>query len=296
MPGRTVPPREANIGIRLYDHLRQQDPGIPEMPVIVADEIARQIDALPDTGGASPPAHAYGVLVPPFPRCFIEADVHLGDMGLVQRGVVVKDLTKEWRAGEISRTIKEYAPPGTSWLFSASGYLRNQGLHGGLVHGYAGSMIFHLDAAGRLLDNTEQIQVVTLPGQQPSPTLLPGDGLPNHAPYMLKAISAMHQRCAADKVSPPRTARRAAERKGVTNLHDYYILRVQPRYAPASMADVAQPSKAAGQRREHMVRGHFRYYAPERPLFGRTSGMIWIPAHERGESDIGKIKKDYEVD
>lgn len=294
MPGRTVPPRESNVGIRLYDYLRQQDADIPDMPVIVADEIARQIDSLPDSGGASPPASSYGIVVPPFPRCFIEADVVLPDLGLAQRGVIVQDLTKEWRAGGLSPSIRQAAPVGTYWLFSATGYLRGQAT-GGQIYGYAGTMLFHLDADGRLLDDTERVQVVSIPGQRPHPNLLPGEGLPNHAPYMLKAISAMHQRCAADKVTPPRPARRAAERHGVKALHEYYVLRVQPRLSPRDMAEVGRPSKATHQRREHMVRGHFRYYSEEKPLFGHTSGMIWIPAHERGESDIGRIQKDYEV-
>jgi hypothetical protein len=292
---RTPPPAGMTPSpIRLFDYLRQQDLGIPDMPVIVADEIARQIDALPSTGGASPPASSYGIVVPPFPKCFIEADVMLPDLGLAQRGVWIVDLTREWRAGEISLTIRQHAPAGTSWLFSATGYLRGAATRG-VVYGYAGTMLFHLDMDGRLLDDTERVQVVSIPNQQPSPYLLPGDGLPNHAPYMLKAISAMHERCAADKVTPPRQARRQAERAGVKQLHEYYVLRVQPRLMPRDMAEVGQPSKAQGQRREHMVRGHFRYYPPERPLFGHTSGMIWIPAHERGESDIGRIKKDYEV-
>lgn len=292
---RAVPPSESSIGIRLYDRLRQQDSGVPDMPVIVADEIARQIDALPDSGGASPPASAYGIVVPPFPLCFIEADVVLPDFGLTQRGCIVSDLTKEWRNGQVNPTIRAYAPAGTHWLFSAAGYIRGAAL-GGIIHGYDGMMLFHLDADGRLLDDTERIQVVSVPSVERPPQLLPGAGLPNHAPYLLKAISAMHQRCAADRVTPPRQQRRAAERQGVTQLHDYYVLRVQPTYQPRDMGEVGRPSKAAKARREHIVRGHFRYYPPERPLFGHTSGMIWIPAHERGESDIGKIRKDYEVE
>jgi len=295
MPGRVPPPAGAVAGIRLFDYLRQHDSGIPDMPIIVADEIARQIDALPDTRGASPPASSYGIVVPPFPMCFIEADVVLPDIGLGQRGVIVTDLTSAWRSGQINRSIRDAAPVGTHWLFSATGYIHGD-LTRGVIYGYRGTMLFHLDADGRLLDDTERVQVVSLPGHESIPELRPGSELPNHAPYMLKAISAMHQRCAADKVTPPRQARRNAERHGVTELHSYYVLRVQPTYQPRDMAAVGRPSKAAGQKREHMVRGHFRYYSPEKPLFGRTSGMIWIPAHERGESDIGQIKKDYEVE
>lgn len=289
-------PPEANVDIRLFDRLRQLDPTIPEMPIIVADEIARQIDALPGTGEASPPADAFGTLVPPFRECFIEADTVLPDVGLVQRGVLVRDLTPDWRAGTLQPLIRERAPAGTTWLISAMGYIRSLALAGGVVHSYDGMMLFHLDAEGHLLDDPEHTQVVTAPlARRPSYTL-PAAGLPNHAPYMLKAIGAMHARCAADRVTPERSQRRNAERQGVQRLHDYYILRVQP-WTPRDMAGVGRPTKAAGQKREHLVRGHFRYYREDAPMFGRPGavGMVWIPAHERGDSDIGRIRKDYEV-
>lgn len=293
---RSAPPPESSIGIRLFDYLRAQDPGIPDMPVIVADAIARQIDALPDTGGASPPASSYGTVAPPFPEFFIEADTIIPDVGLVQRGVIVKDLSQDWQAGGLRGSVRQAAPPDTHWLLSATGYLRSPAVASGRVLGYVGVILVHLDRYGYILDDTNKIQVVSLPHQQPSASLQPGAGLPSHAPYMLKAIQAMHQRCDADKVSPPRQQRRAAERQGVRQLHDYYILRVKPLAAPRSMAEVGRAARDPGQRREHIVRGHFRYYSPERPLFGRWTGMIWIPAHERGDSDIGRIKKDYKVE
>lgn len=292
-------PPEANVDIRLFDRLRQLDPGLPEVPVIVADEIARQIDALPEMGGASPPASAFGVVIPPFPECFIEADTIIPDVGLVQRGVFVRDISADWRSGQVSPAIRAGAPAGTHWLIYAMGYMRSLALAGGIVHGYYGAMLCHLDASGHLLDDPERMHVVMLPaplGHASTIRYLPPEGLPNHGPYMLKAISAMHQRCAADRVTPQRQQRRNAERQGITRLHDYYILRVQP-WTPRDMAGVARPTKAAHQKREHLVRGHFRYYSESAPMFGRASGvgMVWIPAHERGESDIGQIKKDYEV-
>jgi len=45
----------------------------------------------------------------------------------------------------------------------------------------------------------------------------------------------------------------------------------------------------------HLCRGHFATYSPERPLFGRTSGTFWIPAHVRGGDDSRCVVKDYSV-
>lgn len=287
---RQPPPAEAHAGIRLYDRLRQRQPDFPNVPVIVADEIARQIDALPERG-VSPPASDYGIVAPPFASCFIEADTVVDGIGLVQRGVLVEDFSQLFRAGDSSPVIASGAPAGTHWLMIMSGFIRPVVQPG--LFGYNGVMLVHLDAAGRLLDDTERMQIIRV--EHRGMPAAPVADLAGHAPYALKAISAMHQRCAADKVSPPRQQRRAAERAGVLALHDYYVLRVRPTYTPQDMRQVGQPTRAERARREHMVRGHFRYYDEARPMFGRVAGMVWIPEHERGDSDLGRIKKDYEV-
>jgi hypothetical protein len=46
----------------------------------------------------------------------------------------------------------------------------------------------------------------------------------------------------------------------------------------------------------HLVRGHFAHYSEERPLFGRYSGTFWIPAHVRGNREVGTVLKDYRVE
>lgn len=290
MPHYTRP--EDSIEIRLYDRLRAVDSGFADAPLIVADEIARQIDALPNTGNATPPASVYGVLAPPFRQFFVEADTIDPTYGLIQRGMLVIDGSDDWRAGHVSQAIRDAAPGGTRWLMMATGYMyieqRRQ------MVGYNGTLLIHLDESGHLLDDPEQIQVASAPTVSARPDFLPGHALPGHLPYLLKAIGALHARTVADKITPTGAARRRAEKQGVQRLHDYYILRVKPS-APQTMRDVGQATKRENQRREHMVRGHFRYYGPEAPLFGRTVGAIWIPDHERGNDTLGTITKDYEV-
>ena len=75
---------------------------------------------------------------------------------------------------------------------------------------------------------------------------------------------------------------------------DYWVLKVK-KYTPQTIEEVGRGEKGKRPHREHQVRGHFRYYTDERPLFGRYSGMIWVPDHERGNDDVGHIRKDYEV-
>jgi len=289
MRGRKPPGAPARI--RLYHRLRGTDTAWPDIPVLVADEIARQIDALPDDhADRSPAAQEYGVVVPPFRQCFIEAETTAPDGTIsAQRGVFVEDISPALRAG----TLAHDPPPGAHWAMAMHGYLYVPGYP---IQTYPGVMVFHLDDRGYLRDDMARVTVLTDPTlDRRDPTITDVRGLPTHAPYALKAISAMHARCAAERVSPTRQQRRDAERRSTAVLTDYYVLRVKPVVTPHDFSQVGQAQRTQGQRREHVVRGHFRYYREDRPLFGRISGMIWIGEHTRGDDQIGRIRKDYEV-
>lgn len=43
------------------------------------------------------------------------------------------------------------------------------------------------------------------------------------------------------------------------------------------------------------VRGHYRYYSTEKPLFGKLTGWFFIPTFWKGELKNGEIVKDYKV-
>jgi hypothetical protein len=45
----------------------------------------------------------------------------------------------------------------------------------------------------------------------------------------------------------------------------------------------------------HICRGHFATYTEEKPLFGKYTGTVWVPAHIRGSADQGVVDKDYRV-
>jgi len=50
-----------------------------------------------------------------------------------------------------------------------------------------------------------------------------------------------------------------------------------------------------GKKRFHVCRGHFATYTEEKKLFGKYVGKYWIPAHMKGDPELGTIEKDYEV-
>ena len=45
--------------------------------------------------------------------------------------------------------------------------------------------------------------------------------------------------------------------------------------------------------RSHIVRGHFKTYTKDSPLFGKYTGKFWHHAHVRGNPDLGCVVKDY---
>lgn len=45
----------------------------------------------------------------------------------------------------------------------------------------------------------------------------------------------------------------------------------------------------------HLVRGHFKTYKEDAPLFGKYIGRYWWPPHVRGSLEVGIIEKDYEI-
>jgi hypothetical protein len=86
--------------------------------------------------------------------------------------------------------------------------------------------------------------------------------------------------------------------KSFTRKHDivpalYHVVTIEPMKAVLRSAGGVPD---LGQKKAtHIVRGHFRDYTPERPLFGKVVGRIFIPAHDRGNKNLGVKKPGYKV-
>lgn len=274
--------------MRLIDRVRMEFDGIPDdLPIIVADPVARQIDELPgDTWSESPPAEAYGCVAPPFKRFFVEAEtaVNLAELGsigtqIVQRGVLAEVVDQEngW----------QYVFTPFAW------YQPAQGSTAVGTHTVNGRIYLDIDKAGSILDNLEEVHTAVFDRSELTANKM--RSYVSFLPFVLKALSVLHQRTVVERVTHTRQQRRQHQRRHKAEMADYYLLTVKPSQQLESMADVARPV-APVSKREHVVRGHFRYYTPERPLFGRYSGMVWIAEHHRGDPDAGNIRKDYLVD
>lgn len=93
---------------------------------------------------------------------------------------------------------------------------------------------------------------------------------------------------------PPRQARRRAAREGGPTPYTVKTLVVRPMRqragAASSSTDKAVPLAL------HWVRGHFKTYSEEKPLFGRIAGTYWWSAHLAGDVSAGAVVKDYKVE
>ena len=107
---------------RLFDYVRLVDLSLPDMPVIVADDIARQIDELP--GDPFDPDHSftaesYGCVAPPFDKFFVEARTEVEGTSVLRGCVVTQMQTYE--------NVLQQALPGSKWVLLFTCWLRING-------------------------------------------------------------------------------------------------------------------------------------------------------------------------
>lgn len=309
---------------RLVDKVREYDDTFPDIPVIVADQVAENIDNLPDDN-PPPTREDYGVVIPPFPEVFIEAKTKLptpddSDV-VIWRGLYLAPLDME---ADWAQNIEEYHLPirhkisgGTRWLVTCyafsfiesvevhwypgmgadpeSGYLI---LPGFIDHG--SFLYLELDNEGMILSDPQWVQGTLRDEMVDDPR---GKEYFRQAvsfvPMALHTLSAMHRRAPVTKVTPrtSRQYRRLLERQNKPIPTEYYVLQVEANPSPRKVYDVTTPSSVSGGVREHDVRGHIRWVGPKGVAGrgGAANKPIWIPPHTRGDSGLGRIKKDYEV-
>jgi len=66
--------------------------------------------------------------------------------------------------------------------------------------------------------------------------------------------------------------------------------------APVKRRALREDSEASGEKlRLHICRGHFKDYRDGKGLFGRYNGLFWWDMHVRGSSEMGEVRKDYEI-
>ena len=93
----------------------------------------------------------------------------------------------------------------------------------------------------------------------------------------------------------PKLSKRFRKKTGMP-LSRYHILSIGKTYNAKDEQRERHTEGSEGHRRaQHIARGHFRTYTPEKPLFGKVHGTFWIDAHVRGDQSEGIVRKDYSI-
>lgn len=114
----------------------------------------------------------------------------------------------------------------------------------------------------------------------------------------LRALGALNltlmllntQNIGTERHSPPEKLNRARVRRNRQPKLTYYTLVLK---RPTKQGEATD--KGLWDNRVHFCRGHFKYFTPEKPLFGHIVGRYWWQPQVRGRNKEGVVLKDYEV-
>lgn len=113
----------------------------------------------------------------------------------------------------------------------------------------------------------------------------------------LNRVLAAHAFLACKNVStetvvPPRKMSQKHARRHGKPLVRYKVLKIAAMGRPRSGSS---GSGDAEDRSLHIVRGHFKTFTDDKPLFGSRTGTYWWSQALRGNKDVGVVVKDYEL-
>ena len=86
--------------------------------------------------------------------------------------------------------------------------------------------------------------------------------------------------------------RRRAARSGPPIVYRSLVVRRNKQVYPITEIG----TKKGAPRRLHVVRGHFKTYTSESPLFGNLTGTFYWGPHLRGDESMGEVRKNYVVE
>lgn len=308
----------------LYDDLLSAKVAAPilsasgnRVPVIVADEVARATSTK-----VCPAVGEYEGLMPPYRECWVEGSyegntelthVHgapgaCGWMVRRYRPAEVMADVRHPRAMEVLRGVVD-ALDGAAWVVRTTLYAKGHPSNAVRMIGLAwtpinelGQAFIHphkptaLGAGGKDVPNYAWIAAATHPLDTEEERVRFQQQMQfcGHTLWhTLALLNTVNVRLLAQPARPllPKQARR-----GDTSTR-YHVLRVYPARAIRADGTLLHPELGAplNPSAMHSVRGHFVRYTPERPLFGRYSGVWWREDHVRGNREHGVVEKTYEV-
>jgi hypothetical protein len=256
---------------------------------IVADNVAAYLWAdKPDLD--SEPAYLtghlewsdYPNLMPPFDSYFVEWRTVTPDMQRASR----------WHGVHLMKVEDETLPPHGNIRLRCELFMTDAELNNSAVLGPAIAYEITIAGDGTFLDariaeqfvvgdddeETEDYQLTYLDVMQPA----------------FLTTSFMHCRnIVVNKVAPPPKLAKASRKRHGVPLVSYRTIDIEP--MRKLLRSEGRSNETGIKHALHICRGHFRTYTPERPLFGKVTGTIFVPMHARGSAQEGIVIQNYKV-
>ncbi len=106
--------------------------------------------------------------------------------------------------------------------------------------------------------------------------------------------SFMHCRnISVDNVAPPPKLAKASRKRHGVPLVSYRTINIEP--MRKVLRTEGRSNESGIKHALHICRGHFRTYTPDKPLFGKVTGTIFVPMHARGSAREGIVVQNYKV-
>lgn len=97
------------------------------------------------------------------------------------------------------------------------------------------------------------------------------------------------------ELTPTKRMNAQLKREHRPTLRRYKILEIVRGIPEKRYEAVPYDYKSPREMAFHLVRGHFKTYTEDRPLFGKLTGTFWWQPAARGTTDFGVIDKDYSI-
>jgi len=283
--------------MRLFHEVLKQGAEWLTAEVILADNVLTAVDESPDNQFWKDAGDF--IIAPPFETMLIEGrSAKTGISYLTQLEILEPERARSFIKSQRPGSIK--IPDIAKWVYAIRCFVDK----GKGMQSIPGSTFVSVDEHGKSLSR-ESFDTIILPIDVPylrqmqmsreDISVITG----NIVSFTFYVISLMNCKN-VEKVEtwfPRAEQRRLKKAIGGQPKNSYYILQVKRSKRQQAAIDTQLGEKLdEAQRRQHIVRGHFKVYTEESPLFGKYIGMwYWEPAL-RGNAALGVIDKDYEVD
>jgi len=212
---------------------------------------------------------------------------HIAPMEEAEKDILLKRLDQEQIESLLGNEEAEHAI--TMLLFNSLGKT---------VWEYAGIVYLFLDEDGRLVsDEGKRIYPMYSErfkrfARQPDPARLQQTMVFQVMPMLLGFAFAHCPNVLIEEDEKPEAVRKKRVKSGKNPGQTFKVLDIEP-LKEEIRRESSETGESESERARHKVRGHFKHYTEENPLFGHTTGNVWCPPHERGSDEAGRVDKEY---